>query len=320
MLSEGMNKFRPLLNTIAVGFLAANFLALQDVSAFTQGASAQSASANPSRILTIGRVSGNPRKHAGRLLALGQFIVARHEGFDNVEVVLKPHPDEMVAAALRGEIDLISETVFTALQLEKTGKMEMALLEWKDGVRAYHSQILVRADSDVRSLQDLRGKRIAFEDPGSTSGFFLPYVEIMNAGVDMIPEAAGKTVPGKVSYSFGGAEINVVGALIRGRVDAAVISNLDMHDDEVVPDKFVSAIRVLHATREVPRSMMLMRASIKPADRTQLEKLLLSLHETDPGRAILRRYFKVRKFDPIDRDAQMKIDSVRRFFHERHSR
>jgi hypothetical protein len=41
----------------------------------------------------------------------------RHDSFDRVEVVLKNQADEMIAAAGRGEIDLISETVFTALRL-----------------------------------------------------------------------------------------------------------------------------------------------------------------------------------------------------------
>ena len=57
--------------------------------------------------------------------------------------------------------------------------MEMRVLDLKDSVRAYHSVILVRADSDIQKLDDLRGSRIAFEDRGSTSGFFLPYVEMM---------------------------------------------------------------------------------------------------------------------------------------------
>jgi ABC-type phosphate/phosphonate transport system substrate-binding protein len=99
------------------------------------------------RTLVVGRISGNPRKHASRLQRLGQHLVDKHEAFDRVEVILKAKPTDMIEAARRGEIDIVSETLFTALQIEATGQMEMALLEWKENVRAYHSVLLVRADS-----------------------------------------------------------------------------------------------------------------------------------------------------------------------------
>ena len=156
------------------------------------------------RTLRIGRISGNPRKHAGRLAKFGSYIAIRHDSFDRVEVVLKNQADEMIAAAGRGEIDLISETVFTALRLEQDAGMEMRVLELKDSVRAYHSVILVRADSDIHKLDDLRGSRIAFEDRGSTSGFFLPYVEMMKAGLNLVPEGGEQARSDEVRYLIRG--------------------------------------------------------------------------------------------------------------------
>lgn len=270
------------------------------------------------RTLVIARVSGNPRKHAARLAALGQHVVDNHSAFDRVEVILKPDPDDMVAAARRGEIDIVSETLFTALKLEATGKMNMALLEWKENVRAYHSVLLVRADSPFRTLQDLRGRRIAFEDPGSTSGFFLPYVEIMEAGLDMVPDGSGQASSQHVRYLFGGAEINVVGSLIRGRVDVAAVSNLDMDDDEVVTGRFSKELRVLHETRPVPRSVMLLRASLPEPVSDELQNILLDMHETDTGRAVLRKYFKIRQFEAMDADIHSEFDWVRNAFNTHH--
>ncbi len=152
--------------------------------------------------------------------------------------------------------------------------MDMALLEWKDGVRSYHGAILVRNDSRFERIEDLKGAKIAFEDPGSTSGYFLPYVEIMDAGLEMVPDRYSGATPGSLRFVFGGAELNVEGSLIRGRVDAAAISNLDLDDDEVVTERFKPEIRVLHETRQVPRSIMMMRSSLSPNVRARLSAIL----------------------------------------------
>jgi len=268
----------------------------------------------------VGRVSGNPRKHAARLLAFGQHIVDNHDAFDDVEVVLKHQPEDMIAAAERGDIDIISETVFAALQIEAAGTMKMELREWKENARSYHSVLLVLKKSPIHKLEDLRGARIAFEDPGSTSGFFLPYVEIMNAGLDMVPDASGQASSEHVRYLFGGAEINVVGSLVRGRVDVATISNLDMDDDEVVTGRFRDEIRVLHETRAVPRSVLLMRSSLPVPVRERAKDIMREMHLNEKGQSVLRKYFKVKQFEELDAAALGEFRWVRDAFNAHHSR
>lgn len=49
--------------------------------------------------------------------------------------------------------------------------------------RTYKGQIIVRADSGIKSLKDLNGKKIAYTDPASTSGFILPAQLLKKEGV-----------------------------------------------------------------------------------------------------------------------------------------
>lgn len=264
-------------------------------------------------VLTIGRVSGNPRKHVGRLGAFGDYLVRqlKDHGITRTEIVLKPEQSEMIAAAVREEIDLISETAFTAAELEQRGQMEIALVEWKRGLREYATAIIVRKDSDIKTLEDLRGRKISFEDSGSTSGFFLPYVEIMDAGLRLAPEKAGDAVAGLVRYNFAGSEINVVGSVIRSRADAGAISDEDLEDIEVVTRRFKPQLRVLHYTRSVPRSVILMRKSLDPSIKAALRNIMLEMHQTDEGRAVLRRYFKLTRFSELDAESEAAFDWVR---------
>ena len=97
------------------------------------------------KTLTIGRVSGNPRKHAGRLMAFGEYLTDQL-GTDfplRSEIMMDADIQNVLAAAQRGDIDVISETVFSAARLENTGEMEIILLEWKRDVARYRSALIV---------------------------------------------------------------------------------------------------------------------------------------------------------------------------------
>jgi phosphonate transport system substrate-binding protein len=76
----------------------------------------------------------------------------------------------------------------------------------------YHSVIIVKADSPYQSLDDLRGKKLAFADPNSTSGHQAPVYFLMEQGYD------AKTFFSETAFS--GSHENSVMALLNGTFDA----------------------------------------------------------------------------------------------------
>lgn len=84
--------------------------------------------------------------------------------------------------------------------------------EGLDGTTGYFSILTVSTDSTYQSLDDLKGKSIAFADPNSTSGYIVPMVSLTKAGIDP------KKYFGKTSFS-GGHEQSVL-ALLKGTYDA----------------------------------------------------------------------------------------------------
>ena len=75
----------------------------------------------------------------------------------------------------------------------------------------YYSVLLTRTDSGINSVEDLKGKKVAFVDPSSTSGYIIPAVILKDHGVD--PEK-------DVSYQFAGGHDKAIQLLINGDVDA----------------------------------------------------------------------------------------------------
>jgi len=83
-----------------------------------------------------------------------------------------------------------------------------------EGVSGYYSAIIVRADSPYHTLADLRGKKIAFIDFNSTSGYIYPRYIMSQQGLD--PDHFF----GAAIMAGGGAQS--VLAMVNGQVDAAV--------------------------------------------------------------------------------------------------
>lgn len=82
-----------------------------------------------------------------------------------------------------------------------------------EGAVGYYSVVYVKADSPYKTIQDLKGKSIAFVDPNSTSGYNAPRFFLHKAGID-VDTFFSKSV-------ITGSHENGVIALAKGTVDCA---------------------------------------------------------------------------------------------------
>lgn len=62
--------------------------------------------------------------------------------------------------------------------------VEARLTVIRYGSATYQSQFLARADSKIKTLKDLNGKKVAFVDPASTSGYLLPLKTLKDLKVE----------------------------------------------------------------------------------------------------------------------------------------
>ena len=90
---------------------------------------------------------------------------------------------------------------------EKYG-VEAKMTVLRHGLATYQSQFIVKADSNIKKIEDLAGKKIAFVEPASTSGYLLPLKTLKEKNID--PK---ETV-------FAGKHDNVVSMVYTGQVDA----------------------------------------------------------------------------------------------------
>lgn len=79
----------------------------------------------------------------------------------------------------------------------------------------YHTVFVVKADSPVRTLQDLRGKSIALKDPGSTTGHIMPVVMLKRAGLDPDGDVTLRMLDGTRIEALVNGDVDALGSGVR---------------------------------------------------------------------------------------------------------
>jgi phosphonate transport system substrate-binding protein len=139
----------------------------------------------------------------------------------------------------------------------------------------YTSKIIVKAGSPIKTLADLRGKTFAFVDPASTSGNYVPTLELMNAfGLTNEDLHTNGTLFSSVTFS--GKHQNGLRAVINGDIDAAPIAS-DILNAEIAAGRVRAGdIRVIHESPRIPSSPIAIRKDIPEDIKAKVKQFLLS--------------------------------------------
>jgi phosphonate transport system substrate-binding protein len=266
--------------------------------------------------IVFGRVSDDP-KSAYPDLELMAGMIAPHLskfGYTRGAAAVASSNREMIRSLAEGKIDVISESAFSALEFEDAGVADILLLERKRGAASYGTVFFSRKDAVIGSLDDLMGKKIGFEDPGSTTSFRYPMLVIKRSGLEAIPlsKPEDPVPPDKVGYLFFRGELNIAVAVVRKKVHVGAFSDRDWKRDSRVPRRIKDQLRIFHRTATVPRSLLLVRKDMSAALRKKIRDTLLQLDTSDPGvNKVLRKYYRVRGYSAIDAETRKKLDALR---------
>ena len=267
------------------------------------------------RTLVVGRVTNNPRKDYSRFKQLADYLAARlsDQGITGSRIQFAKDDDMMAALLREGVVDLIPESVFPALTYADKAGAKLILREWRDGVASYHTVLFARKDSGITELTDLLGKTIAFEDPGSTSAYFVPRAELRAAGLELV-ELSGpdqKPPPQAVGYVFAGSENNIVAWVHRGLVDAGPFSNIDWSQDDDAPPELRKDLTIFHRSEPLPRSVVVVRGNLPAELELRIRQVLLTAAEDPEGRAALKAYKNVARYDELTGEAAVGVAAAR---------
>lgn len=172
-----------------------------------------------------------------------------------------------------------------AQAMNRTPPVHLLGCSVRQGKPSYRGYFLTRQDSTVRTLQDLKGKRIGFVNKGSTSGYLFP-VQVL-IGQKLIANEAG-LADFFSEIRFLESHDAVLRAVERGEVDAGTV--FDLAIAQATRDGLdAGSFRVIGRTAEIPHEAVVSVDGVDPVLRDRFKEALLSLDTRTPeGRAVLR--------------------------------
>jgi phosphonate transport system substrate-binding protein len=150
----------------------------------------------------------------------------------------------------------------------------IAQVQQANGSLGYRSCLIVHADSEIFSPEDMGGKTFAFNDPNSTSGYLVPTTFfLMEMG---IPQKHF----GKVTFS-GSHEASIL-AVANKKVDVAS-SNLPDLTQLVREGKVPrGALRVIWVSKLIPNDPVAVRKDLPATLRQAIQESLVSMKQRNP--------------------------------------
>jgi phosphonate transport system substrate-binding protein len=263
---------------------------LSAVLAYALAASASAAGRPALRVSAIPDEA--PTELQRKFKPLGDYL-ARALG---MEVKFVPVTDyaATVEGLAGGHLDLVWYGGFTFVQARRRTGTALPLVQREEDAH-FHSKFITRAGSGVRSLQDLKGKTLAFGSESSTSGHLMPRYYLLQAGVDPNKDLA--------RYAFSGAHDATAKWVEQGKVDAGALNESVW--SKLVEEKRIDPAKVVvfYTTPAFHDYNWTVRGDLDPALVQKLKAAFLALDPARPGdKAILdlqrtRRFIEARPED-----------------------
>jgi phosphonate transport system substrate-binding protein len=182
------------------------------------------------------------------------------------------------------EAQMASLATFAYVLAADRGVAEAALVSVRFGSPTYNGQIIVRADSGISSVSQLKGKTFGRPDPLSTSGWIIPMLTMRAAGVD--PDNDLREIVDAGSHD------SVVAAVYNGDIDAGasyVDARSRIEDD--YPDVMEEVV-VIEVTADIPNDGVQFSPSVPQEMRDAIVSALLEIAETEEGKDALKTAYQ----------------------------
>jgi phosphonate transport system substrate-binding protein len=213
----------------------------------------------------------------------------------HLEKVLEQRVDFLIADSYKDNVDMLVDGRANAAYTGATAYLEAL----EQGVEVepiaapidqftnrpwYRACIIVAADSPIQTLTDLKGKRVAFVSPSSTSGYLMPLAALRQLEIEPERDFAAVT--------FGGTYAETELLLEQGKVDAIAINTPYYLKQQMVGKLTSETSRLVWESAPVPHFPFVVTRSLPP---DLIEKLKEALLTVPPGFTLVT----ASDYDPI---------------------
>ena len=201
-----------------------------------------------------------------------------------------------------GSVDFGLVPPFSAVLSNKQSNTKNLLVgRSTSGKPGYFAEVFVRKDSDIKSIADLKGKKIAFVDPSSASGYIYAGAMLKDAGIDLEKD---------IQYQFSGGHDKSLQLLLNRDVD--VIATFDGVPERYKKDfpNAVNKVEKLATSDMIPGVMVTASNKMDKELQEKLKQALLDIEKDPKLKELFKKMFSITGFSDVDQDAYSKVEAT----------
>lgn len=259
---------------------------------FVMAAGAVTAADKPAEELRFGSVAMDiPPVMYRRLSPLTEYLST--ELGRPVRLQLSPDMPSAIEALASGKVDFAYLTPVAYLRAHETGNAQLVAKTVTEGRGSFQLMIVVREDSPLQTVADLKGARFAFGDQAA----LLQRAVVVGAGMPL--EDLGE-------YRFLGHYDNIVRGVLSGDFDAGILK------DTMAFKWQGNGIRILYSSPHLPPYNIAARGSMDAATLARLKAAFLGLDgqqasQTEVIKALDKKYDGFAAVDDSDYDVVRRL-------------
>ncbi|OGW27115.1 MAG: hypothetical protein A2X59_04615 [Nitrospirae bacterium GWC2_42_7] len=196
---------------------------------------------------------------------------------------LKRRIDLKVAVDFKGALKDIEHgitqfcfmTPSTYIEANKQAGVQVLVTALRDGNPFQHSVVVAKSDSNINSIEDIKGHSFAFGDAHSTSSHIVPRGMLLEAGID---------IKDLLYYNYLGHHDDVAKAVLKGDFDAGAMM-------ESTALKFKDmGLKLIKFSDEIPEFNICVSKNFDRKMAAELKKALVSLNDNVPEDSAILKF------------------------------
>ena len=170
-----------------------------------------------------------------------------------------------------------------ALAHSKLGVEAIARPENMYGRSTYYGLIFIRKDNNIKSVEDMKGKRFAFVDKATTAGYLLPLAFFKEHGIEDYNSFFKETY-------FTGTHQDAIYDVLNKKADVGAAKNTIFTELSAADSRIKNELVILARSPDVPENGLAVRKDLDDAIKHKLKKTLINMHTDPEGINILKKF------------------------------